>query len=178
MLGINFPLLCFGNTWPWTPAFTCESQENHHWAMYFQSRLHCCFYPLACWGWLVLQARAQVPHSSQTHRAQIDPQSEYHHLNRPCWFLFFRRVLFNPWEEGSSPSTDGGHSIGNEPYLETPPREELLQLVLCPLWAPKLSFKQQEVGGSEGAGECGQPAQYLSFVISEDAVFPGTWWKQ
>ena len=77
-------------------------------------------------------------------------------LQLPCLFLFFRRVLFNPSEEGSSPSTDGGHSIGNEPYLETPPREELLQFVLCPLWAPELSFKQQEVGGSGGAGECGQ----------------------
>lgn len=70
----------------------------------------------------------------------------------------------------------GGHPIGNEPYLGIPPREELLQLVLCPLWAPELSFKQQvvepAVGG--GVGSVVKPAQYLSFVISEDAVFSGT----
>lgn len=59
-------------------------------------RLQCCFYPHACWGWLVLQTRAWVPHSSQTHGAQTDPQSEYHHLNRPCLFLFFQESLLQP----------------------------------------------------------------------------------
>lgn len=69
------------------------------------SHLQCCFYPHACWGWLVLQARAQVPYSSRLmgHRSWSSSQNTTTWID-PAYFFSFRRVLFNPWEEVPVPA--------------------------------------------------------------------------
>ena len=87
-------------------------------------------------------------------QAQIDPQSEYHHLNRPCLFLFFQESLLQPLRGGFQSQHRWGASSWEWALFRNPSKRRVA--AACPL--PSLGTRtviQTTGGGGSGRGRVG-----------------------